>query len=78
MQEINLDFPIKVDGIETDTINIRRATVGDMLNAQKKGTEGEKEISLLATLCTMSPKDFEKIDLSDYNKIKKVVEGFTG
>ena len=43
-----------------------------------KTTDEEKEISLFANLCEVSPTVIKELDETDYTKVQKVYMGFFG
>lgn len=66
---INLNFPIKIDGIETSVLQMRRPKVKDQMIFEKRAqnmTDAEREIRLFANLCEVAPEDIEALDLMDY------------
>ena len=55
-ESFELEYPIEVDGVEVSTLTVRRPTVRDQLNMErKKGSEAEKGIGYFAALCEMAP-----------------------
>ena len=76
-ESITLDFPIKVGGIETSSITIRRPLVRDMLKARNNKNEAQAEMHLFADLCQITPDEVQTLDWSDYAKIQEVLRGFT-
>lgn len=77
MNTITLDYPITHDGQKITSINLRRMTVGDNLASQKtKGTDAEQEIFLMANLAELAPEAIHKLDMKDYAKLQKVLQGF--
>lgn len=76
-EKITLKFPVKIDGKETKELSMRRPKVSDMMIADKaKGSEAEKEVSLFANLCEVSPEDVGQLDMSDYKKLQEIWQGF--
>jgi hypothetical protein len=79
--EIELDFPIKIEGVECRRLTLRRPKVGDMLAAEEgsKGqSEQETEILAFANLCMVTPVEIRDLDLGDYKKLQKAFSGFLG
>jgi hypothetical protein len=77
--EIELDFPIKIEGVECRRLTLRRPKVGDMLAAEEgsKGqSEQETEILAFANLCMVTPVEIRDLDLGDYKKLQKAFSGF--
>jgi hypothetical protein len=77
--EIELDFPIKIEGVECRRLTLRRPKVGDILAAEEgaKG-RGEKETEILtfANLCMVTPAEIRDLDLGDYQKLAKAFSAF--
>lgn len=76
---IELSFPVKVDGIETSVLQMRRPKVKDQLVFEKRAqgmSDAEREIRLFANLCEVAPEDIEALDLMDYAKLGKQYEDF--
>lgn len=77
MSAITLDYPVTSDGQEITSISIRRPKVADMLAADsKKESDAQKEISMFANLCEVSPKTIEELDLKDYRKLQEAYQDF--
>lgn len=76
-ETIALDFPIKVGGIETASITVRRPLVRDMLKARNNKNEAQAEMHLFADLCQITPDEVQTLDWADYAKIQEVLRGFT-
>jgi hypothetical protein len=77
--EIEIDFPIKIEGVECRRLTLRRPKVGDMLAAEEgsKGqSEQETEILAFANLCMVTPVEIRDLDLGDYKKLQKAFSGF--
>lgn len=76
-ESFELEYPIEVDGVEVSTLTVRRPTVRDQLNMERrKGTEAEKGIGYFAALCEMAPSDIEAMDASDFARLGEVIQGF--
>jgi len=52
---ITLTYPINVDGIETDTLHMRRPIVRDIKAISRIKDATESTIHLLSSLCTVPP-----------------------
>lgn len=77
MEKIQLNYPVELNGLTVNELNIRRPKVRDMLAADKsKGSEADKEIRMFANLCEVEPNVIEGLDLSDYANLQKVYQGF--
>lgn len=75
--QIDLTYPININGREVRSLQIRRPKVGDRLAVEKmNGDDAEKEIRFIANLCELAPSEVEKLDLSDYLKIQDTLAGF--
>jgi hypothetical protein len=74
---IELKYPIKIDGTEVRSLQIRRPKVRDQLvNAKLGKTDEEKEVRLLANLCEVAPENIEDLDLGDYKRLADAYVGF--
>lgn len=69
--DIDLDFPVELDGVTTTKVTLRRPKVRDQMKAERvKGTEFDKGLALLVDLTErpqeflveMDPVDLEKLD----------------
>lgn len=77
MNKIKLNEPIKIDGIITSELTLRRPKVRDRLAVERMGTnDAEKEVALIANLADIPREAVEEIDLADYAKIQEVLQGF--
>jgi hypothetical protein len=74
---INLDYPIKVGGVETSTLSVRRPLVRDMMKARQNKDEAGAEINLFADLCQVTPDELKSLDFGDYAKLQEVLKDFT-
>jgi len=74
---ITLDYPIKIAGVETNTLSVRRPLVRDMLKARNNKNEGEAELALFADLAMITPDEIKSLDYSDYGKLQEVLRNFT-
>lgn len=76
---IQLDFPIELNGLAVNEIAMRRPTVGDRLsadNSNKADSEFSKEVLFIANLCGAAPREFNSLDLKDYNKFTEKLSNF--
>jgi hypothetical protein len=74
---INLSFPVKIEGREIESVEMRRPKVKDALASDIPGkSDVEKEIIQFSNLCELPPEAFEQMDLKDYQAIQKVYSGF--
>ena len=74
---IQLDYSIRVSGVETNTLNVRRPLVRDMMKARSNKDEGSAEINLFADLCQITPDEIKSLDFGDYAKLQEVLRDFT-
>lgn len=76
--EIKLTQPILVDGLNVDTLNLRRPVARD-LRAVRNGASGMDFIlDLAATCCAVPPSSIDQMDIADALKLTEVVSGFLG
>ncbi len=74
---IELDYAIDIDGVEVDTLSMRRPTVRDQLTFEEgKGGDARKVITMVANLCDISPKAVEQLDQGDFVKLTETLQGF--
>ena len=68
---ITLDYPLPLaDGTRTE-LEMRRPTLGDVMDHPIKDDYDMKgESSLLAALCGLKPEEARVMDLSDYRKLQ--------
>jgi hypothetical protein len=73
-ETITLKYPAE-NGLTT--LTIRRPKVRDMLASDKKaGSDAEKEITLFANLCEVTPSDIELMDMADYAQLQEAYKNF--
>ena len=75
-ETIKLDYPILVDGIETDTLTMRRCLVKDIKGMDRITGDVGKSIYLMSELCGISPEAVESMDAADYFRLSEKVAGF--
>lgn len=70
--KIDLKYPIKTgDGRQLASLELRRATVGDLKAAQRvSDLAEEQEIALIARLTGLLPEDVELLDLADFRRLQ--------
>lgn len=74
---IELGEPVVVAGVKTSTISMRAPKVRDMLVMEKLGgSDAEKEIRLVASLCDLEPAVIEDMTLADYGRLQQAYRGF--
>lgn len=76
MEKITLAYPVTVDGIEYNELNMRRCKVKDRRIAAKQKTPEDQEITLIANLCEVPPSVIDELDAVDYAKAQEVLRGF--
>ncbi|WP_067096215.1 phage tail assembly protein [Marinomonas atlantica] len=74
--ELKLEFPIMVNGNETNTLTVRRPTLRDNMIADKKETTTDKEICMITHLTGLDEDDLYNLDMSDFDALTEVVVGF--
>ena len=75
-ETIKLKYPIEVDGIQTDTLHLRRPKVRDIRLMDQFEGDVEKTIQFMAALCQIPPAAIEEMDGEDFGLISGKVEGF--
>jgi hypothetical protein len=75
--QIDLDYPIDVDGVQVSSLAMRRPTVADQLAFEDgKGTEARKTVSMMANLCDVPPASIQQLDVVDFAKLAETLKGF--
>jgi hypothetical protein len=71
-EDITLEFPIKISGVDCNRVTMRRPKLRDRLavtrNSPSLGAD-EQEVQFIATLCELSPDEIESLDMSDYSRL---------
>jgi len=76
--EIELKTPAEIDGANTKKITMREPTVRDQLDVQAvKGSEAHREVTLMANLCGIAPKQVEAMTMRNYRRLQEGLEVFT-
>ena len=76
--KIQLKTPISIDGAEVSTLSMREPTVQDQLDVDSmKGTPANKEVSMLANLCEISPDDVKQMKMRNYRRLQEAYEVFS-
>ncbi len=73
--EIELTWPIQVDGAELKTITMRRPKARDLLTLAERD-EPDAEAKMLADLCEHTLETLLDLDAEDYLKVKETYIGF--
>lgn len=77
--EIQLFYPVKVDGTDYATLTMRRAKSKDSIKAQSyKGSDAKRGVLLFADLCGVSPDVIEELDEKDADQLGEQLKRFTG
>lgn len=75
---IKLQYPVTVDAVEYEELNMRRCKVRDRRAAAKQKTDEDREITLIANLCEVPPSVIDELDSVDYAELQKVLSSFFG
>lgn len=73
---IQLNYPVTINGVETDQLTIRRPKVRDIKLMDKHKGDISKSIGLLSALCEVPPEAIEELDAEDFAKVSARVAGF--
>ena len=77
MSNIEIKYPINVDGVKVKSLKLRRPKVRDMLSVESgQVSDAEKEINLFANLCEVAPEALMELDMSDYAKLQQAYQDF--
>lgn len=77
--DVELSIPVKVSGHLRSKLTMRRPTVGDLLEMQKKkGNDAEQERWLVGRLTQVPPDDLDAVDAADWDVLTAVLLGFRG
>ncbi len=77
MTTITLTHAITVNGTTIETLTLRRPKVRDMLAVEKAAqSDAEKEITLFANLCELSPTTLHELDMADYTQLQQAYQTF--
>ncbi|MEH0008071.1 MAG: phage tail assembly protein [Flavobacteriales bacterium] len=77
-EKVKLSYPVDVDGVEVDTLHVRRMKVRDIKNISKIKDTTESTIALLSALCSVPPESIEQLDMEDLATLSDKVEKFMG
>ena len=73
------DRPLKIDGTEVKSLQMREPTVDDQLIADKgSSSAAEGEIALIANLCEIAPEMVRGITMRQYRRLQTALSGFIG
>lgn len=73
---IKLATPIKINGVETDKIELRRLTAGDLESVEDERNERAMVRKLLINVLEITPEEYRQIDLVDLKKLNDEIVGF--
>ncbi len=75
--KVELSEPVDIAGVKASTVTMRAPKVRDMLVMEKLGgSDAEKEIRLVASLCDLEPAVIEDMTLADYGRLQQAYRGF--
>jgi hypothetical protein len=75
--QIDLDYPITVDGVQVSSLAMRRPTVADQLAFEDgKGSEAARTVTMMANLCDVPPASIKQLDTVDFGKLAAALRGF--
>ncbi|UTV26376.1 phage tail assembly protein [Photobacterium atrarenae] len=76
-ETITLDYPVRVEGKEYQTLTMRRLKVRDRLIANKQeGDDFDKELYIFSSLTGVDVTVIHELDEMDYKKLQDVYLGF--
>lgn len=74
MEKITLKYPLE-NGVTE--LKMRRPKVRDMMTADKaEGSDADKEITMFANLCEVTPEELHDLDMADYQQVQKAYKAF--
>nr|WP_159465778.1 phage tail assembly protein [Scandinavium goeteborgense] len=74
---ITLSRPMKLNGEDIESIQMREPTVFDKLLFEKnKGAALEKEVAMIAGLCSINPGDLHQLPAYDYDQLTEAFNDF--
>ena len=79
--DVPLAVATKFDGVERDSLRLRRPTAGDLIEMRetvKSGNQAEETLWLVARCSGTNPKDLRQCDLADLDVCEAVLVGFRG
>lgn len=76
-KQVELTYPVNIDGKDYKTLDIRRPKVRDNMIADKQNqNDADKEIHLMALLASVERQVIEELDMIDFSKLQQVILGF--
>jgi hypothetical protein len=76
--DVNLKYPVKIEGAEVAILHMRRPKVRDLRAAAAKSGAVDQEITLFSNLCEVPPTAIEDLDVADYTQLQTAYQGFRG
>ena len=76
METIKLQFPVKQGDEKITELKMRRPKVLDMMAANFKKTDAEKELRLFANICDVSDDVIGQLDMADYQALQAAYVAF--
>lgn len=74
---IPLDYPIKVGGTETKSLDMRRPKARDQIAMERGGkSPAAQEVQLFADLCGVTTAEIGEVDMADYGKLQAAYADF--
>ncbi|KAF1075910.1 phage tail assembly protein [Halodesulfovibrio sp. MK-HDV] len=74
--QIELKYPVTVDGHEYSTLTMRAPKVRDQIVAQKAAGKEDMELTLFSNLCEISKSVLEELEIADYNQLHVAYSDF--
>lgn len=75
--EITLTRPVDIMGTKVSVLCMREPTVADNeATSSMEGSDATREIHEFANLCDMSPDEFRKLSLKDYQRVRAAYLAF--
>jgi hypothetical protein len=70
--DITLTRAIKIDGADVAVVRMREPKVRDqLLMGAMEGSDADKELAVMANLCTISAADLHEMGLRDYKRLQE-------
>lgn len=73
---ITLRKPLQTNGASVGFLRMREPTVADQL-AANKGSDAERETSMVANLCSVTPAEIRSLTLRDYRRVQEALVGLS-
>lgn len=71
---IELSFPVEVDGTTLTTISLKRPVVSDFINSQASSTNAaEMELNLISNLSGHPLDVLQRLDMKDYAVVQRTL-----